>query len=288
MSRNKPERNKRVQRAVIAGIGGGSLPVIGSLVLIILVVVAILAAAGSILGWLWGGGAPSEQGNSQNAPAGEVRFWTPTLIPAPCFVTPTAQAIVNTPMPVNTPAPGETPLPTNTSGQIFLPTPTACPTPLDRWPTPDPRYTPLPAGYGPHGSPFRAGYVVTQPFGCTDFPEFRDQSCAVATGGEAPWFHRGYDMVSLGDKTIYSTIEGTCAFAGFTNDGFGIRAYVVAGSFLVIYPHLSRVLVAAGQPVKWGQPLGTEGSTGYSTGSHLHYEIHVNGAWVNPVPYLNR
>jgi murein DD-endopeptidase MepM/ murein hydrolase activator NlpD len=146
----------------------------------------------------------------------------------------------------------------------------------------------MPAGYGPHGSPFHSGYVVTQPFGCTDFPEFRDQACAIATGGEAPWFHRGYDMVSMGDKTIYSTIDGTCIFAGFQGDGFGIRAYVKSGPFLVIYPHMSRVLVAAGQPVAWGQPLGTEGSTGYSTGSHLHYEIHINGAWVNPVPYLNR
>ena len=281
-------KNKQVQRAILVGLGGGSLPVLGSLVLIILVVVAILAAAGSILGWLWGGGTPSEEGNANIAPTGEVQFWTPTPIPAPCFVTPTPVAVTNSPAPVDTAAPGETPLPTNTSSIGYLPTPTACPTPVDRWPTPDPRYTPMPANYGPHGSPFHAPFWVTQPFGCTDFPEFKDQACAISTGGEAPWFHRGYDMVSKGDKTVYSTMDGTVTFAGFQSDGFGIRVYVEAGPFLVIYPHLSRTLVTAGRSIRWGDPLGTEGSTGYSTGEHLHYEIHINGAWVNPVPYLNR
>jgi len=290
MPRNK--KNKAVQRAIIAAIGGGSLPVIGSIVLIILIVVAILAAAGSILGWLWGGGSPSEQGNSQTPPSSEVKFWTPTPIPAPCFVTPTAVAITNPPQPVNTPGPGpgpgETPGPTNTSSISFLPTPTACPPPRDSWPTPDPRYTPMPGGYGPHGSPFHSPYWVTQPFGCTDFPEFTNQACAIATGGAAPWFHRGYDMVSMGDKTVYATIDGACIVAGWQDDGFGIRVFVKSGPFLVIYPHMSRVLVSPGQLIQWGQPLGVEGSTGYSTGSHLHYEIHVNGAWVNPVPYLER
>lgn len=284
-----PDKSKKqVEKVILASIGGAVLPIIGTIGLVILIVVSIVAAAGGILGWLWGGGTPSEQGNAGTPPAGEIQFWTPTPIPAPCFVTPTAVAITNSPQPVNTPAPGETPLPTNTSSISFLPTPTACPPPRDTWPTPDPKYTPMPAGYGPHGSPFHSPYWVTQPFGCTDFPEFQDQVCATTTGGKAPWFHRGYDMVSKGDKTVYATMDGTCTFAGFKGDGFGIRVYVEAGPFLVIYPHMSRVLVEAGQQVKWGQPLGVEGSTGYSTGSHLHYEIHVNGAWVNPVPYLNR
>ncbi|OJV91696.1 MAG: hypothetical protein BGO39_32965 [Chloroflexi bacterium 54-19] len=282
------KKNKQVEKAILASLGGAALPVIGAMGLIILVVVAILAAAGSILGWLWGGGSPSEEGSAQKTPSGEVQFWTPTPIPEPCFVTPTPVRITLPPEPVNTPGPGETPLPTNTSGIGFLPTPTACPPPRDTWPTPDPRYTPLPAGFGPHGSPFHSPYVVTQPFGCTDFPEFKDQTCATSTGGKKPWFHRGYDMVSVGDKTVYATIDGQVTFAGFQNDGFGNRVYVKSGQFLVIYPHLSRILVVTGAPIQWGQPIGVEGSTGYSTGSHLHYEIHINGAWVNPVPYLER
>jgi len=83
------KKNKQVEKAILASLGGAALPVIGAMGLIILVVVAILAAAGSILGWLWGGGSPSEEGSAQKTPSGEVQFWTPTPIPEPCFVTPT-------------------------------------------------------------------------------------------------------------------------------------------------------------------------------------------------------
>jgi murein DD-endopeptidase MepM/ murein hydrolase activator NlpD len=95
-------------------------------------------------------------------------------------------------------------------------------------------------------------------------------------------------MVSMGNKTVYSTIEGVVEYAGWGGDGFGIRVYVRNSPYLVIYPHLSRVLVAAGQRVEWGQPVGIEGSTGYSTGSHLHYEIHINGTWIDSTPFLYR
>ena len=140
----------------------------------------------------------------------------------------------------------------------------------------------------PHGNPFHSQYVVTQPYGCTDFPEFKDQACATSTGGNAPWFHRGNDIVATGDTTVHATIEGTVTFAGFSNDGFGIRVYITQGPYLVIYPHLSRAMVMAGQSVRWGDAIGTEGSTGYSTGDHLHYEIHINGAWVDSTPYLQK
>src|SRR5437763_16422908 len=114
------KKNKQVEKALLVSIGGSALPVLGGIALVILVVVAILAAAGGILGWLWGGGSPTEEGNSQGTPSGEVHFWTPTPIPAPCFVTPTAIAMINTPVPVATDGPGETPLPTNTSSIGYL------------------------------------------------------------------------------------------------------------------------------------------------------------------------
>ncbi|HEX2911056.1 MAG TPA: peptidoglycan DD-metalloendopeptidase family protein [Chloroflexia bacterium] len=271
------KRNKTVERTLLAALGVTGLPFTGCFLVAVLFIAIVVGAAGGILGWLFGGGAPSGTGNAGQAPAAEVHFWTPTPVPSDCFVTPVPVAITVPPA-----TPGDPP------GTAYLPTPTPCPRPKNNWDTPDPRWTPVPPGYGPHGSPFHSNYVVTQPFGCTDFPEFRDQACALATGGSAPWFHRGYDMVSTGNKTVYATLAGRCIFAGFASDGFGIRAYVQAGQFLAIYPHLSRVYLAAGQNVEWGQPVGEEGSTGYSTGEHLHYEIHINGAWVDPVPYLNR
>lgn len=139
---------------------------------------------------------------------------------------------------------------------------------------------------GPHGSPYHAPYVVTQGYGCTETREFYDTSCASASGGAKPYFHRGVDLVSLGDKTIYATVAGTVDYAGSGEDGFGIRVYLRKGAYLVIYAHLSRLLVTTGQHVELGQALGLEGNTGYSTGSHLHYQIQLNGQWVDSSPYL--
>lgn len=173
------------------------------------------------------------------------------------------------------------------TGAIAYASPTPYPT-ISGTVTAPPNWTPPPTGEGPHGSPYRAPYVFTQGYGCTDFPEFEDADCAAQSGGATPYFHRGVDIASMGDKTVYSTIAGQVSFAGWADDGFGIRAYVRAGEYLVIYPHLSMVRVEPGQFVSWGQPIGTEGSTGYSTGSHLHYEIHINGAWVDSTPYLAR
>jgi murein DD-endopeptidase MepM/ murein hydrolase activator NlpD len=274
--------NKALERALWGSLGAAIVPVLGCLGIILLVTVAIITAAGSILGWLFGGGAPDGSGNPAAPPGSAIELWTPTPIPDNCFVTPTPQSVTATPAPGNTPGSGTPPV------TVWLPTPTPCPSPPNNWATPDPRYTPAPPGYGPRGSPYRARYVFTQSYGCTDFPEFKSQDCYLASNGARPWFHRGVDMVSMGDKTVYSTIEGRVEFAGWGGDGFGIRIYVRSGEFLVIYPHLSRVLIGVGQNVQWGQPVGVEGSTGYSTGSHLHYEIHINGAWVDSTPYLFR
>ncbi len=255
---------------------------------IMFLVVTILAAAGDFLGWLFAGGAPDQavasgaRGIPDRSPATTIFLWTPTPIPDECFVKHTPESVIVTPTPGGSGSTPDVPI------TIWIPTPTPCPPPPNNFATPDPRWTPVPQGYGPHGSPFRAGYLVTQEYGCTDFPEFQDRECSQSSGGRRPWFHRGFDIVSRGDPTVYSTIDGRVEFAGWGNDGFGNRVYVRSGDFLVIYPHLSRVLTVVGQEVRWGQPVGVEGSTGYSTGSHLHYQIEINGHWVDPVPYLNR
>lgn len=54
-----------------------------------------------------------------------------------------------------------------------------------------------------------------------------------------------------------------------------------------LYAHASKVLVTAGQEVAAGQQIGLVGSTGYSTGPHLHFEIRINGIAVNAYPYIS-
>jgi hypothetical protein len=267
----------------VAGAGFGCLGCLLPVGLVLALVVLVIAAAGNFLGWIFAGGPPDEAlavGIEYRSPSTTIHLWTPTPIPPACFEEHLPQSTVVVPTPS---VPDETPVPIT----VWIPTPTPCPPPPNVFPTPDPRWSPAPAGYGPRGSPYRdTPYWITQPYGCTSFPEFQDRECSQSSGGRKPWFHRGFDMVSKGDKTVYATLEGTVQFSGYSNGGFGIFVSIRNGEFLVIYPHLSRALVRAGEQVAWGQPIGVEGSTGYSTGSHLHYQIEINGHWVDPVPYL--
>jgi len=56
--------------------------------------------------------------------------------------------------------------------------------------------------------------------------------------------------------------------------------------YATLYAHLSAIYVSVDQAVQRGQPIGAEGSTGYSTGPHLHFEIRQNGAYQNPLGFL--
>lgn len=92
-------------------------------------------------------------------------------------------------------------------------------------------------------------------------------------------FHTGVDLVKGDKAAIVAFIPGTVLFAGFGKDGSGFGKYgnVVAvkdaNSALHVYAHLDSVSVKVGDVVKQGQEIGKQGTTGRSTGSHLHYEI---------------
>lgn len=90
--------------------------------------------------------------------------------------------------------------------------------------------------------------------------------------------HKGLDLVGLDDKTIYSTVNGTVEAARWDTHptggmGLYIRIREDGTNRRFYFAHLSEVFVKQGQRVKVGDKIGVEGSTGNSTGSHLHYEI---------------
>ena len=98
--------------------------------------------------------------------------------------------------------------------------------------------------------------------------------------------HTGIDIHAPSGATIVAAGNGTVIFAG-RNGGYGNFTMIDHGNGLVTcYAHQSRILVKRGQHVSAGTAIGKVGSTGLSTGPHLHFEVRVNGTPKNPVPYL--
>jgi murein DD-endopeptidase MepM/ murein hydrolase activator NlpD len=100
-------------------------------------------------------------------------------------------------------------------------------------------------------------------------------------------FHAGMDLSGPAGTKVSVTGDGTVVAAGW-NGAYGNAVDVDHGLGLMTrYGHLSQVLVSSGDKVKKGQFVGVQGSTGRSTGPHLHYEVRYNGRPVNPNTFVN-
>jgi hypothetical protein len=99
-------------------------------------------------------------------------------------------------------------------------------------------------------------------------------------------FHPGIDLAAPAGTPILAATTGTITYAGWET-GYGNYICLAATpTFATCYAHLATITVVGGQPVVAGQQLGTEGTTGDSTGPHLHFEVRRNGTTVDPAPYL--
>lgn len=99
-------------------------------------------------------------------------------------------------------------------------------------------------------------------------------------------WHTGIDMAVDQGTEIHPTQGGLVVFAGW-QPGFGWCVEVGHGQgYSTLYGHLSRILVDAGDTVTTDSMVGLSGSTGNSTGPHLHYEVRLNGKAIDPTPYL--
>jgi murein DD-endopeptidase MepM/ murein hydrolase activator NlpD len=94
--------------------------------------------------------------------------------------------------------------------------------------------------------------------------------------------HNGLDIGVVVGTPIRTTMDGTVIHAGWNNQGYGNLVIVENGEYRTYYAHLSSIPVSVGETVRAGNTIGLSGNTGNSTGPHLHYEIRVNKAAINP------
>ena len=115
------------------------------------------------------------------------------------------------------------------------------------------------SGYGVRSDPFRGGAAM----------------------------HAGIDLSGPVGTPIHATADGVISEAGWNSGGYGNLIKVDHGRGIETrYAHLSKIAVRPGQRIQRGQVIGRMGSTGRSTGSHLHYEVRIDGRAVNPIPFM--
>ena len=131
------------------------------------------------------------------------------------------------------------------------------------------------ASKAPFATPVKDAFRFTSGYGYRRDPK---------TGGRR--MHKGVDFAASTGTPIYSTGEGVVTEAGWSS-GYG-RMVVIRHDFGIEtrYAHLSKMRVKVGQRVSRGDRIGDMGASGRVTGVHLHYEVRVNGAPVNPMTYI--
>jgi murein DD-endopeptidase MepM/ murein hydrolase activator NlpD len=102
-------------------------------------------------------------------------------------------------------------------------------------------------------------------------------------------FHKGLDLNGQTGDPIHAAADGIVMRADFDAGGYGNVVDIDHGNgYATRYGHCSKLLVKVGDLVHAGDVIAKVGSTGHSTGSHLHFEVWINGAPVNPQPYLSK
>ncbi|MBE6738693.1 MAG: M23 family metallopeptidase [Ruminococcaceae bacterium] len=99
--------------------------------------------------------------------------------------------------------------------------------------------------------------------------------------------HEGTDIAAPKGTEIIAAAGGTVSYIGYDDDGYG-KYFKISHSedVLTLYAHCSEILVEKGQQIKAGEVVALVGSTGQSTGNHLHFEIRIKGKAVNAMWYL--
>ncbi len=171
-------------------------------------------------------------------------------------------------------------------------------------------FYPAPAGTGAVGGPFDSGAadptfkqlfsswkkLDTLADGAIAIPSAKPLSTAEFTSGfgsrsdpfrHGAAFHPGIDLAAPYGTPVHATAEGTVIRAGWNSGGYGNMVEIDHGRGIITrYGHMSKVLVSEGEHVTRGEEIGRVGSTGRSTGNHLHYEVRIDNSPVNPIPFM--
>ena len=124
--------------------------------------------------------------------------------------------------------------------------------------------------------PLKGYYSISSGFGWRNAP--------IGSGGER---HRGIDIPAPTGTPVYSATDGVVISSGW-NGSYGNAVMIkYTNNIVIVYGHNSSLIVRAGQRVSKGQVISLVGSTGNSTGPHLHFEVRYNGYPVDPLKYLN-
>jgi len=101
------------------------------------------------------------------------------------------------------------------------------------------------------------------------------------------WYHKGIDIANRASPTVVAADSGKVITSGWSGVGYGNHVVIDHGNgYRTLYAHMQRLFVVPGQTVARGAALGQMGSTGRSTGIHLHFEIIKGGAYLNPLGIL--
>lgn len=135
----------------------------------------------------------------------------------------------------------------------------------------------VPTNSGEMGWPLPNNHYISSYFGWRPSP----------MGNGTGMRHTGIDIPAPMGTPVYSATDGVVLRAGWDNTGYGNAVFIKYGNNItIIYGHNSQLVVSPGQTVSKGQVIAMVGSTGYSTGAHLHFEVRVNNSPVDPLPYL--
>jgi murein DD-endopeptidase MepM/ murein hydrolase activator NlpD len=204
----------------------------------------------------------------------------PYVAPPPVIIPQNVQ--IDNPAPAVAPAPAPVAAPASPRAAAPAPAPVAAPAPAPA-PKPAPAAAPPAAGFP---GQFPEVYYPAQSYSCSGrnpgltWPESGTITSVFGS-------HNGIDIATTIGTHLAAAQAGWVVYAAWTSDGLGNAVYIDHGNgFVTVYGHMQSIAVSVGQRVSKGQYIGNEGSTGNSTGPHVHFMVIDNGRSCNPINYL--